>query len=101
MNESGAVITLPADRRTAAKAAISNRTFPLFRCIGVRPGQTRVTGQLISGQSRQRAILYAKEFVIGCVGLFVIDIAWRLMDNFIDYWVLVHFSGLNWFIGDK
>jgi len=45
--------------------------------------------------------LYLKEFCYATCGLFAIDIAWRIMDNFIDYWLLVHFSGLTWLIGDK
>lgn len=45
--------------------------------------------------------LYLKEFCYAIVGLFAIDIAWRILDNFIDYWLLIHFTGLTWLIGDK
>ena len=48
-----------------------------------------------------KIVFYAKEFLWACLGLFVIDIAWRIMDNFIDLWFLVHFPGFSWLIGEK
>ena len=95
----GASRATTADQRTAARATISNRKLPLARFIGLRYGQTCASGQQNSRQSWQRAVFYTKEFVIGFVGLFALDVAWRFMDWIIDDGIIAHVHWLK-FLGD-
>lgn len=99
LENTGASHSFRADQRTASTATISNRKLPLSKFIGLRHGQTCVSGQQQSRQSWQRAVFYAKEFVIGFVGLFALDLAWRFMDWIIDDGIIAHVHWLK-FLGD-
>lgn len=43
----------------------------------------------------ERGKMIAKDLVFGTVGLFVLDVSWRLMDFFIDF-ICDHIHWLKW-----
>lgn len=48
---------------------------------------------------RQRFRIVCRDFMYGTVGLFVLDISWRIMDVFIDF-ICDHIHWLHW-LGDN
>lgn len=48
-----------------------------------------------NGTWKQKTKIIVRDIVYGTVGLFVLDVSWRLMDLFIDF-VCDHIHWLHW-----